>query len=157
MTPLPLASPKCLMSGRAWMQENLFQDDTVPSGKLGHGGELCHSLLWNRKNHNFHSSVKILLKAEIAMLDTWQSAVWRLEWCNGAWKTTATTTSCFLRDFLFRKEHLSVFQTAFLKQHLELPKSLWIKSQDWNWKHFLTFLPPGRQSSHSKTMRVSAQ
>lgn len=52
------------------MQENLFQDDTVPSGKLGHGGELCHSLLWKRKNHNFHSSVKILLKAEIAMLDT---------------------------------------------------------------------------------------
>lgn len=52
------------------MQENLVQDDTVSSGIIGHGGELCHSLLWKRKNQNFHSPVKTLLEAETAMLDT---------------------------------------------------------------------------------------
>lgn len=123
MTLLPLVSLRCLMSGRAWMQENLVQDDSVSSGKLGHGGELSHSLLWKRKNHNFHSSIKILLEARTAMFDTWQSLVGWLKWCNEAWKTTTTTISYFLRDFLFRKGYLSVFQTAFLKRHLELPKA----------------------------------
>lgn len=124
MTLFPLASPRCLMSGRTWMQVNSVQDDTVSSGKSGHGGELCHSLLRKRKNHDFHSSINILLEAKTAILDSWQSVVWWLKQYNGAWTTTTTTISYFLRDFLFRKEYLNVWPTAFLKQHLVLPKNL---------------------------------
>lgn len=122
MTLLPLASPRHLVSGRAWMRESLVQGDTMSSGKLGHGGEPCCSLLWKRKNHNFHSSIIILLKAKTAILIL--DNLWWLKRCNGTWKAATTTISYFSRDFLFRKEYLNVCQTASLKQHLVFPKNL---------------------------------
>lgn len=124
MTPLPLASPRCLMSGRGWMQQNSVHDDVVSWGKLGHSGELCHSLLWKRKNDNFHSSINILQQAKIAILASWPSLVWWLRWYKGAGKTIITIIlSYFLIDFLFRKAYLSVSQTGFLKWRLVLPQN----------------------------------
>ena len=124
MTLLPLASPKCLMSGRGRMQQNSVHDDVMPWGKLGHGGELCRSLLWKRKNDNFRSSINILQEAKIAILVSWPSLVRWLRRYNGAWKTITTIIlSYFLRDFLLRKAYLSVSQTGFLKWHLVLPKN----------------------------------
>lgn len=68
MTLLPLASPRCLVSARGRMQQNSVHEDLVPWGKLGHGGELRSSLLWKRRNDNFHSSVNIFQEAKIALL-----------------------------------------------------------------------------------------
>lgn len=151
MTLLPLASPRHPMSGGGWMQQNSVHDDIVPWGKLHHGGELCRSVLWKRKNDNFHSLTNIFQEAKIAMLSSWASAVWWLKWYNGALKTITTVIlSYFMRDFLFRK----VCPKLVSEVTLSTPPKLWIKSRDQNWKHFLAFLPVGRQSSHSKPMYI---